>query len=226
MARRPARTRRTRAVTAEASPADPREAVLDAFLRLAAERDYGEISLADIAAEAGVSLAALRAGYNGKLAILAEFSRRTDTAVLDKGPAEGAEARDRLFEILMRRLDLLAPHRGALRRLMRSARRDLVLAAALHRIARRSQMWMLSAAGIHKGGLGGRILIEGAVVGYSEVLRTFLDDEDPGLARTMAALDRTLTRGERAVGWLDEICAFLPGIRERVRRARDRAAEA
>ena len=83
MARRPARTRRTRAVTAEASPADPREAVLDAFLRLAAERDYGEISLADIAAEAGVSLAALRAGYNGKLAILE--SRYGHDAFLKEG---------------------------------------------------------------------------------------------------------------------------------------------
>jgi AcrR family transcriptional regulator len=187
-------------------------------MRLAAERDFAEIGLADVAAAADVSLATLRESYDGKLGILADFSRRLDRVVLEKGRAEGEAARDRLFEILMRRFDALIPNRPALRRLLHSARRDPFLARALHRIAKKSQMWMLVASHIHKGGIAGRIAIEGTVLVYAEALRVFLDDDDPGLARTMAALDRALSRGETAMHWLDRICSFLPDTGERVRR--------
>jgi AcrR family transcriptional regulator len=180
-------------------------------MRLAAEHDFNDIGLADIAAEAEVPLAELRRNFDGKLAILAAFSRRIDEQVLDKGAAEGEGARDRLFEILMRRFEALVPYRPALRRLIRSARRDLRLARSLHRVARRSQMWMLVGADIHKGGLVGRIAVEGAVLAYSDVFSVFLDDDDD-LARTMARLDRSLRRGERAMEWLDGICAFIPGF--------------
>ena len=180
-------------------------------MRLAAEHDFRDIGLADIAAEAEVPLATLRRNFDGKLAILAAFSRRIDEQVLDKGPAEGEGARDRLFEMLMRRFEALVPHREALRRLVRSARRDLRLARGLHKVAKRSQMWMLVGADIHKGGIVGRLAIEGAVLTYSDVLSVFLDDDDD-LARTMARLDRSLRRGERAMEWLDSICAYIPGL--------------
>ena len=175
MARRPGRGAKTS--PADATPAeggDPRERIIDAMMRLAAEHDFGGIGLADIAAEAEVPLATLRRNFDGKLGILAAFSRRIDEQVLDKGPAEGEGARDRLFEMLMRRFEALVPYREALRRLVRSARRDLRLA-------------------------------------YSDVLSVFLEDDDD-LARTMARLDRSLRRGERAVEWLDGICAFIPGL--------------
>ena len=85
------------------------------------------------------------------------------------------------------------------------------LARGLHRIAKRSQMWMLVGADIHKSGLVGRLAVQGAVLAYSDVLSVFLDDDDD-LARTMARLDRSLRRGERAMEWLDGVCAFIPGV--------------
>ena len=217
MARRARRSAKTPAAAAPpAAGGDPRDRIIDALMRLAADHDFRDIGLADIAAEAEVSLATLRRNFDGKLAILAAFSRRIDEQVLDKGPAEGEGARDRLFEMLMRRFEALVPYSEALRRLVRSARRDLGLARALHRIAKRSQMWMLVGADIHKGGIVGRLAIEGAVLAYSDVLPVFLDDDD-GLARTMARLDRSLRRGERAMEWLDDICAFIPGLGGRLR---------
>jgi len=48
---------------------------------------------------------------------------------------------------------------------------------------------------------------------FARVLRTFIDDDDPGLARTMATLDRALARGQRWVGFLDDLCRFVPGGR-------------
>ena len=43
---------------------------------------------------------------------------------------------------------------------------------------------------------------------FASVLRTWVDDDDPGQARTMAALDRALARGQRFVGLLDDLCAI------------------
>src|SRR5579871_2226917 len=139
-----------------AAAGEPRDRIIDALMRLAAENDFRDIGLADIAAEAEVPLSTVRRNFDGKLGILAAFSRRVDEQVLDKGPPEGEGPRDRLFEILMRRFEALVPYRDALGRILRSARRDLVLARALHRIAKRSQMWMLVGADIHRGGLIGR----------------------------------------------------------------------
>jgi hypothetical protein len=54
---------------------------------------------------------------------------------------------------------------------------------------------------------------QGAALRSARVPRTFIDDDDPGLARTMAALDRALARGQRWVGFLDDLCRFVPGGR-------------
>ncbi|MGA7788174.1 MAG: TetR/AcrR family transcriptional regulator, partial [Xanthobacteraceae bacterium] len=57
--------------------------------------------------------------------------------------------------------------------------------------------------------------------------RTWSRDDDPGLARTMAALDRALGRGQRFAGIFDDLCrvpARLCRLRSRFRR-RDRDAE-
>jgi hypothetical protein len=98
-----------------------------------------------------------------------------------------------------------------------------MLARKLHRLGRRSQMWMLEAAGIHKRGIARGIAIEGAVLVHADAMRAFLDD-GPDLSKTMAALDRGLTRGERAMQWVDRGCALLCDVRERLRSFRGRAA--
>jgi hypothetical protein len=53
------------------------------------------------------------------------------------------------------------------------------------------------------------------------VLRTWVDDD--GHARTLAALDRALARGQRWSGFLDDVCR-IPACVGRVRRRR-RGAE-
>jgi AcrR family transcriptional regulator len=205
MARKPAR-RGARRAAAPTAGASQRERIVEALLRLLATRRYAEIGLADVAAEAGVSLAELRQLYDSKLAIVSDFSKRIDEAVLKGGPAEGESPRDRLFDILMRRLDQLAPHKAALRRLARAAWCDPGLACGFYRIVERSMTWMLAAAGIHHGGLRDKVAVNGTVLVIGETIQVWLDDDDPGLARTMATLDRALRRGERAMGFMGDVC--------------------
>ena len=79
--------------------------------------------------------------------------------MLAGGDADMAEEppRERLFDVLMRRLEALAPYKEAVRSLMRSARRNPGLALALNAMAVRSQHWMLEAAGIGAVGPARRV---------------------------------------------------------------------
>jgi len=217
------RPRSTSAKSPRQPAAEPRDAAIDAFMRLLAQRHYGEIGLSDIAEEAGLSLGALREAYAGKLAILAGLSRRVDKAVLDSGPAEGEGGRDRLFDILMRRFDALTPYRAALAEVARAARRDACLAAFLQRSAARSLRWMLVAAGNEKSGARGALAREGLTLVYADAFRVWLHDDDADLARTMAALDKGLARGERALRFVDGVCSRLGSLRRRSRGDREEA---
>lgn len=176
-----------------------REAIVDAFVGLLDEREWDRIALADVAGRAGVSLAVLHEAFESRLAIWEAFSRRIDDAVLAADFADMGEEppRERFFDVLMRRLDALRPYRRAIRHVARAARRDPALALALNRIACGSQEWMLAAAGVRATGIPGRLLVQGAVIAFVRVLRTFVGEDDPGMPRTMAALDRELRRSEK-----------------------------
>ncbi len=177
--------------------------LVSAALRLAGERPWGDVTLADIAVAAQVSLVDLRRDFGTKGDILAAFVRAVDDEVVARAPERSADqpARDALFEVVMRRFDVLAPYKPALKSMAESWPADPALLRALAA----SQAWMLRAAGIRPEGVEGQLRAGGLGVIYASVFRTWLKDDDPGLARTMAALDRRLRRGERTLSTLDEI---------------------
>ena len=201
-----------------------RDRIVEAFMTLLAEQPIERIGFGEIAARAGVSLAALHNLFGSKLAILAAALKEVDRHVLDGIDADMAEEppRERLFDVLMRRIDALGPHKAAVRTLMRSAARNPGLAFALNGFAVRSQQWMLTAADISASGPRGMLRAQGLAVLFASVLRVWLGDDDPGLARTMSALDRALARGQSFAGLLDDVCRIPACIcRSRPRRHRD-----
>jgi hypothetical protein len=127
--------------------------------------------------------------------------------------------------VLMRRLEALAPYKDSVRSLMRSARCNPGLALALNGLGLRSMRWMLTAAGINTSGGRGAFRAQGLAMIFAQALRVWVDDDDPGLARTMAELDRGLTRGQSWSRLLDDLCAVIPTLRPR-RRRRPRRGEA
>jgi AcrR family transcriptional regulator len=187
-----------------------REKIIDAFLALLAEKRFEQIGLGEVAERAGVSLAELREQFGSTFGILAAHMKEIDRAVLAGIDKEMAEepARERLFDVLMRRLELLEPHKEAVRSLMRSAGRNPALALALNAIAVRSQQWMLAAARIGSAGPIGQLRAQGLALLFANVLRTWVDDHEKGLPRTLAALDRALASGERWGRFLDDLCAI------------------
>jgi AcrR family transcriptional regulator len=185
----------------------PEDRLIDAALALAERQGLRRTGLAEIAKEAGVSLAEAYALHRGKAAILRAFQRRIDAAALASLGRDGGEsARERLFDLMMRRFDALKPHKAAVSAILRdSVGRPVSILGLLG--LERSMRWMLEAAEIHTGGLAGRLLVHLIAALYLSALRVFLNDESEDLGRTMAALDRGLRRGE-------SLCRFLPGRRE------------
>jgi AcrR family transcriptional regulator len=214
----------------QASFRPPRERIITAFMALLAEKSIERIDLAEIAKRAEVSLADLRGEFGTTLAILAAHMKEIDRAVLRGGDGDMAQEppRERLFDVLMRRLEAHAPHREAVRSLLRSAARNPPLAVALNGLAVQSQQWMLAAAAIPSSGPKGTVRAQGLALLYASVLRTWLDDTDPGLARTMAALDSALARGQRWSSMLDDLLSVpsrLCPTRTRRRARRDDAGD-
>ena len=100
-----------------------RARVIDAFMSLVAEKPIEDIGLAEIASQAGVSLADLRAMFGSTFDILAAHVRQIDVEVpagADADMAGRSSPRERLFDVLMRRIELLEPRKDAVRSLMRS----------------------------------------------------------------------------------------------------------
>jgi len=200
----------------EAKPADPRGGIADALMKLASERRFEEISIRDICTEAGVTLADFRDAFPSKGAVLAGLSRRFDRAVLAQDSAELADEspRERLFDVLMRRLEAMAPYREGLREASAWLRRDPSAALAMNPIVRGSMRFMLEAADIEfEDGAAGTVKLQGLAIAWARIVGVWLDDDDPGLSKTMAELDRELTRGERAVAQVDRVSGLAAPIR-------------
>ncbi|HXW70940.1 MAG TPA: TetR/AcrR family transcriptional regulator [Methylocella sp.] len=196
----------TRAVTAPLK--DPRNAIIDALMELAAERNWDDITISDIAARANVSLATFRDHYPSKGAVLAGFSRRIDHIVLEGSTHIDPLAeppKERLFDVLMRRIDALTPYKLGLEAIYDWGRRDPLAAAALNRVLVNSMRFMLEGAGLESEGPVGAVKLQGLALAWMRVLRVWFGDDDPGLDATMAALDRELTRGSQFVARTEDL---------------------
>ena len=193
MARKPRPAKRARAT-------DPAKHAIEIAMALAAEKGWRDLTLTDIASAAKMSLADLYALYPSKQAILTAFVRDVDRAVLaESEPSEGT-AKDRLFDVLMRRLDKLDPYKAAVKRIGEDTVRDpLAFLCSLGRVDH-SMAAMLEAAGISAGGLTGMVRAKGLSAVYLSALRAWVKDESADKSKTMAALDRALGRAERVAG--------------------------
>jgi AcrR family transcriptional regulator len=206
--------------------------VIAAAMRLAAGKPWKDVSLLDVAEAAGMRLVDLKAHFASKGDVLTAFSRAIDDDTLRRIPVRTAGTtqapRDALFDVVMSRFDALAPYRGALKSIAAAGAADPMLVRSFLT----SQHWMLQASGVNTDGLGGCVRLAGLSSVYASVFQTWLEDDDPGLARTMAALDRRLRSGERTlrlvddvIGFAERIAGLLTPLKGAGRRARDRRAD-
>jgi AcrR family transcriptional regulator len=193
--------------------------VAEAAMRLAAERGWRRTGPVEVAKAAGVPLAAVYRHFPDRADLLGAVSTVADEAVLADGDADGAgpatademvgeTARDRLFDVMMRRFDALLPFRDGLAVAVRDLRREPFTALAFARRYRRSMAWMLRAARIEADSAGGALRAAALGALHARVFRVWLTDDTADLARTMAALDGELRKAE---SWANSLCRRRPG---------------
>lgn len=192
-----------------------RDRIIEALMRLAARRAFEDIAIGDVAHEAGVSLADFRDHFPSKGAVLAAFSRKIDRQVLDEVTWDySAEpAKERLYDILLRRLEALEPYRSALEGISQWVTTDPLAAAALNQQEVNSMRFMLEAADIDSEGTLGALKLQTLVLSWWRVLSTWFDDRDAELCRTKAALDRELSRNESFFGSIEDVTRLASPLR-------------
>lgn len=180
------------------------ESLIAALWRMIAAHGWPGLTMRRLASEAGVEAASLRERFPTRLDLLLLHGRLMDQAVLAGTiPGQGGSARDRIFDVLMRRLDAMQPHREGILRLFEDMRRDPALALALAPHIGIAMRWMLEAAEVEAKSCEARVLALGLTGVWLATIRAWARDDSPDMGSTMAALDAALDRAERIARPLD-----------------------
>lgn len=175
------------------------------FWRVVARHGWHGLTMRRVAAASGVALADIRRVAPSPLHLLRLHARLVDQAVLAgtvpstlATPGTGPEPeRDRVFDVLMRRIDALQPHRAGILRLVDDLAADPLLALSLLAAIPGAMAWMLEAAAVDTSGLLGLLRAQGLAAVWLYTARAWTRDETADLGATMAALDRALDRAEQ-----------------------------
>jgi len=184
---------------ATAGPDATDQRLVAGLWQVMAAQGWDGLSMLRVAAAAGVPVAELRRRCPTPPHLLALHGRVMDQLVLaGTVPGQGGTARDRVFDVLMRRLDAMQPHRAGILRLFEELRRDPLLALALLGALPRSMAWMLEAAEAPAApGAAGFARVNAVTAVWLYAVRAWSRDTGGDLGATMAALDRALDRAEQ-----------------------------
>jgi ubiquinone biosynthesis protein COQ9 len=177
------------------------KALIAAAFQMAAAQGWRRVSVAAAARAAELPLAQARERFPGRAALLLRFGRLADQSALAEVQLLGS-VRDRLFDLLMRRIDMLQAHRAGVLALLRALPSEPPTALLLVLATRRSMRWMLDAAGVGARGIRGELRVKGLMAVWLWTMRAWQADDSEDLAATMAALDTALRRAEQAAEWL------------------------
>lgn len=179
-----------------------KDKAVDAVLALAQVKGWDQISMGDIALKAGLPLPELFDVFETRSDVLVALGRRIDRRVLEAvGPvSEASDPRDRLFDILMERFDILSEDRAAYVSILKSFKLDPKQAVISLPHLCQSMSWMLEACQISTSGVRGAARVAGLTGIYLKTLRVWLSDDTADSSKTMAKLDQTLGKAERLVG--------------------------
>jgi ubiquinone biosynthesis protein COQ9 len=176
-------------------------ALIAAGFAQAAELGWRHVTIPGAARAAGLPLARARARFPGRATLLLRFGRIADQSALAELTTDGT-IRDRLFDLVMRRIDVLQAHRAGVVALLRALPCEPPTAVLLACATRRSLRWLAQAVGVELRGLRGELKLRGLVAVWLWTLRAWERDDSTDLSPTMAALDQALSRAEQAARWL------------------------
>jgi AcrR family transcriptional regulator len=174
------------------------DALLGAMWQVVERHGWKGLTMSRLAAASGMPMGELRRRFPCRLDLLRLHLAAVDRAVLEGTvPGLGGSARDRVFDVLMRRVDALQAHRAGVLRFLAEAARDPTLGLAMVPALLNSMAWMLEAAELDRGGVTGQLRAKGLLGVWLATLRAWRQDRSADLGPTMAALDQALDQAER-----------------------------
>ncbi len=170
-----------------------------AALAVAARKPWANVTLADLAAEAGKPLAEFYGASLGEAVDCVEEA--FDRAIASGDPLDpGQSVRDRLFDLIMKRFEAMEEHRAAVLAMEVGQDRDPLALGAAHQRHVRCARWVLAVAGLQADHMTGQARAQGlgAIIGQARA--AWRGETDPDFTRTMASLDKNLRRAEEMFG--------------------------
>lgn len=171
-------------------------ALVSAALTLAQDRGWSSVTVLAAARQAGLALPEARQRFPLKASIMLRLGRMADNVALADDMICG-DVRERLFDLLMRRLDVFQQYRGGLQSVFRTLPMDPALAILLGGATVESMRWIADAAGVNTSGVVGFVRVNMLVAVWTHTLRVWEKDESPDMGSTMAALDLALDKAGR-----------------------------
>lgn len=179
---------------------DIKQKIINSALELAAEQGWEFITLRDIANHAKIKPATLYDIIDHKGDILILLGKMIDRRVLEGisiSEDETSSPRDRVFDIMMDRFEILNEYRQGVISILEFTKCDPKHIIIYFPYLCRSMSWMLESVGIETEGMRGALKIAGLSGIYLNVLKVWKDDESADLSKTMASLDQALERVEK-----------------------------
>jgi hypothetical protein len=161
-------------------------------------------SFAKASEESGLPLSLFYDHFSSLSDIMIYLFKKLDREVLESiNISEVDNPKDILFDVLMIRFEAAQPYKLVLKSFWKDWIFTADQAPPLLLQGFSSMAWMLEAAHIDTQGIKGFLRIQGLTTLYLLTLRTWLSDETPELGKTMAFLDKGLSRLEKMAGFLN-----------------------
>jgi AcrR family transcriptional regulator len=178
-------------------------ALVTAVLSQAGLRGWRGASVVEAAREAGLDLARVRTRFPSKLTVLIRFGTIADQAALSDAVTAGP-VKDLLFDMIMRRFDVLQAHRAGVLAVLDAAMTDPALGLFLGQSSSRSMAWLLEGAGLSAAGLRGTLRVQGLLGVWLWCVRAWREDESADLSATMTAVDKALDRAGQLARYIGD----------------------
>lgn len=195
---------------------------VDAALKLAAEHPWDELTLAEIAKEAGLELAEFH-GVADKRDLAIAIEPMLDKAMSAEPADMDDPARERLFDVIMLRFEKMEEYRAGLLSLQHWREKNPARLAVLAKARLSTARWALASAGLDSQGdlpMGMRAAGLAWILARTE--RAWRKETSADFSRTMAELDKQLREADERAEW---VAKYAPWAKDGFRKRRDNTPE-
>lgn len=175
-----------------------KEKVFKACLSVIEKEGWAHFSFAKASQESGIPLRVFHKEFSSPADVMVHLFRKIDKEVFKNlDLSEDLSPKDALFDILMNRFEAAEPYKHVLKSFWDTWIFIPEETPSLVSQGFSSMTWMLEAAHLESRGITGFLRIQGLTTLYLLTLRVWLKDDNPDLSKTMAFLDKGLSRLEK-----------------------------